>query len=56
VDAPPGGASINDLETGLAGCRVFRLGPDQITLDNVQRLAAPVLMPLEPFGYGLSVN
>ncbi len=28
------------LEAGLAGWRVFRLGPDQITLDNIQRLAA----------------
>jgi len=28
------------LEAGLAGWRVFRLGPDQITLENVQRLAA----------------
>jgi hypothetical protein len=31
----PGGA-------GLAGWRVFRLGPDQITLENVQRLTALV--------------
>jgi hypothetical protein len=28
------------LEATLAGWRVFRLGPDQITLDNIQRLAA----------------
>ena len=27
------------LEAGLAGWRVFRLGPEQITLDNIQRLA-----------------
>jgi very-short-patch-repair endonuclease len=30
------------LEAGLAGWRVFRLGPDQITPENVQRLAALV--------------
>ena len=30
------------LEAGLAGWRVFRLGPDQITLENVQRLTALV--------------
>ena len=28
------------LEAGLAGWRVFRLGPDQITLENVRRLVA----------------
>jgi len=28
------------LEAGLAGWRVFRFGPDQITLENVQRLVA----------------
>ena len=28
------------LAAGLAGWRVFRLGPDQITLENVERLAA----------------
>jgi hypothetical protein len=28
------------LEAGLAGWRVFRLGPDQITFENVGRLAA----------------
>jgi very-short-patch-repair endonuclease len=27
------------LEAGLAGWRVFRFGPDQITLENVRRLA-----------------
>ncbi len=27
------------LEAGLAGWRVLRFGPDQITLENVQRLA-----------------
>jgi len=26
------------LEAGLAGWRVFRLGPDQITVENVERL------------------
>ena len=31
------------LEAGLDGWPVFRLGPDQITLDNVQRLAALLL-------------
>ena len=28
------------LEAGLAGWRVFRLGPDQITMDKIQRLDA----------------
>ena len=28
------------LEAGLVGWRVFRFGPDQITLENVQRLVA----------------
>ena len=28
------------LEAGLLGWRVFRFGPDQITLENVERLAA----------------
>ena len=28
------------MEAGLAGWRVFRFGPDQITLENVQRLVA----------------
>ncbi len=28
------------LEAGLTGWRVFRFGPDQITLENVQRLVA----------------
>jgi very-short-patch-repair endonuclease len=27
------------LEAGLAGWRLFRLGPDQISLENVKRLA-----------------
>ncbi len=27
------------LEAGLAGWRVFRLGPDQLTMGNVARLA-----------------
>lgn len=27
------------LEAGLAGWRVFRLGPDQITMENVAKLA-----------------
>jgi very-short-patch-repair endonuclease len=30
------------LEASLAGWRVFRFGPDQITLENVERLAALV--------------
>jgi hypothetical protein len=28
------------LEAGLAGWRVFRFGPDLMTLENVQRLVA----------------
>lgn len=39
MDAQRGDASINYLEAGLAGWRVFRLGPDQITFENVERLA-----------------
>jgi hypothetical protein len=31
------------LEAGLAGWRVFRLGPDQYTLENVQRLVRATL-------------
>jgi very-short-patch-repair endonuclease len=30
------------LEAGLAGWRVFCFGPDQITLENVQRLASSI--------------
>jgi hypothetical protein len=30
------------LEAGLSGWRVFRLGPDQITMPNIERLAAVV--------------
>ena len=30
------------LAAGLAGWRVFRFGPDQITLENVKRLAEQV--------------
>ena len=32
-----------NLEASLAGWRVFRLGPDQITMENVERLARFVL-------------
>ena len=31
------------LEAGLQGWRVFRLGPDQITMENVERLARVIL-------------
>ena len=31
------------MEASLAGWRVFRFGPDQITLENVERLAALVV-------------
>ena len=34
------------LEAGLAGWRVFRLGPDQITMENVARLVESVRQPL----------
>jgi very-short-patch-repair endonuclease len=30
------------LAAGLAGWRVFRFGPDQITLENVERMAEQV--------------
>ena len=33
------------LEAGLAGWRVFRLGPDQITMENVARLVESVRQP-----------
>ena len=36
------------LEAGLAGWRVFRLGPDQITLENVERLVRLVRGLLQP--------
>jgi very-short-patch-repair endonuclease len=37
------------LEAGLLGWRVFRLGPDQITCENVERLAALVCsLPDQP--------
>jgi hypothetical protein len=36
------GASQKYLEAGLSGWRVFRLGPDQIQLALVERLAALV--------------
>lgn len=36
------------LEASLAGWRVFRFGPDQITLENVERLAALVAAALRP--------
>lgn len=36
------------LEASLAGWRVFRFGPDQITLGNVERLAALVAAAIRP--------
>jgi hypothetical protein len=37
------------LEAGLLGWRVFRLGPDQINCENVERLAALVCsLPDQP--------
>ena len=36
------------LEAGLLSWRVFRFGPDQITLENVQRLAALVAEAIRP--------
>lgn len=33
------------LEPGLLGWRVFRLGPDQITMENVERLMRGVTTP-----------
>lgn len=36
------------LEAGLLGWRVFRFGPDQITLENVERLAALVAAAIRP--------
>jgi very-short-patch-repair endonuclease len=36
------------LEASLAGWRVFRFGPDQITLENVERLAALVAAVIRP--------
>ncbi len=32
------------LEAGLLGWRVFRLGPDQITMENVERLAQVITL------------
>jgi hypothetical protein len=34
------------LAAGLAGWRVFRFGPDQITLENVERLVVLVTSPI----------
>ena len=34
------GASQKYLEAGLSGWRVFRLGPDQITMPVIERLVA----------------
>jgi very-short-patch-repair endonuclease len=42
------------LAAGLAGWRVFRLGPDQITLENVERLAALVAEAIRPRGCALT--
>jgi very-short-patch-repair endonuclease len=36
------------LEAGLLGWRVFRFGPDQITLENAERLAAFVAAAIRP--------
>ena len=36
------------LEASLAGWRVFRFGPDQITLGNVERLAALLAAAIRP--------
>jgi hypothetical protein len=36
------------MEAGLADWRVFRFGPDQITLENVERLAALVAAAIRP--------
>ncbi len=42
------------MEAGLAGWRVFRFGPDQITLENVERLAALVAEAIRPRGCALT--
>jgi very-short-patch-repair endonuclease len=36
------------LAAGLAGWRVFRFGPDQITMENVERLAVLVAEATRP--------
>ena len=36
------GASQKHLEACLSGWRIFRLGPDQITMPNIERLVAVV--------------
>jgi hypothetical protein len=36
------------LEASLAGWRVFRLGPDQITMENVERLVRVIHAPTCP--------
>jgi very-short-patch-repair endonuclease len=42
------------LEASLAGWRVFRFGPDQITLENVERLAVLVAAAINPRGCALT--
>lgn len=39
------------LEAGLAGWRVFRFGPDQIRLENVERLVTVVLATHFPLSF-----
>jgi very-short-patch-repair endonuclease len=36
------------MEAGLLGWRVFRFGPDQITMENVERLAVLVAEAIRP--------
>ena len=36
------------MEAGLAGWRVFRFGPDQITMEKVERLAVLVAEAIRP--------
>ncbi len=38
------------LEASLAGWRVFRFGPDQITMENVERLVGIVLLAVPSCG------
>ena len=42
------------MEAGLAGWRVLRFGPDQITMEHVERLPALVVAAIHPRGCPLT--
>jgi very-short-patch-repair endonuclease len=44
------------LEASLAGWRVFRFGPDQITMENVERLVRVIQAPACPAFHASAIN